>query len=236
MALLTRWGTRSRAILHFRADDCTLNTLTGHSATFVRASAATATDSAGVTYTAGQYVPCWQVSSGAPGLLIRPADAPRTVESLTYTVASRIIAHSGYLRFIDRGAGATADARYLQWGNGTAPRLIIQRGSTGPVVNWDGGSGAVTSEGTAHQTSGQLVELFWWLSATGTVELHYRYAGGAIAERPESSTSTAPPLTPAASTVSIGHLAAANVGGIELQRALIWPDPEATVAELEAAF
>lgn len=235
MALLARWGDRSRAILHFRADDCRTTALTGHSGTFVRASAGTAVDSNGVTYTAGQYVPCWQWTGGVPGLLIRPADAPRTVESLTYTVPGPIVAHSGYIRFVDRGAAAVADARYLSWGT-TGNRLAIARATNGPTANWNGGSGQVFSIGTAHPTSGQLVELFWWLSATGTVRLSYRYDEGTLVERPESGSSTAPPVTPSASTVSIGHVSAGSVGGIEVQRALLWPDPEATVAELEAGF
>lgn len=213
----------------------TLRLPTGQVATFARASAGAGVDSAGESYDAAPHRPAVSVTSGRAGIPIRPADAPRAVESLTIEHPGRIVAHSGYMRFVDRGAGGTASSRYLQWGNATVPRLIVSRATAGPAVNWEGGGGGqVNSTASVHQTSGQLVEFWWWLSATGTVRLSYRYDGGTLVELAESGTADAPPRTPAAPNISIGHISGGGVGGIEVQVARIHPDPEASVGLLQA--
>jgi len=212
----------------------TLRLPTGQTATFARTSTATATDSVAATYTVAPHYPAVQVTSGRAGLLIRPADSPRTVESLSVAYPGSIPPHTGYVRFVDRGAGAVTDARYVQWGT-TGNRLIVLRASAGPAVDYDGGSGQQASTGTAHQSSGDLVQLWWRLRSTGTVQLWYQYGAGAVVQRPESAASTVPPVSPASAVITVGSGPTTDtVGGLEVQVLRIHPDPAASLDFMHA--
>lgn len=213
----------------------TLTLPTGQLATFARASAGAGADGAGDPYDAPPHHTALQVTADRVGILLRPEDAPRAVETLSAAYVGRIVPHSGYLRYVDRGAAAVADARYLQWGSADSPRLILLRGSSGPEVSWSAGVGTVSSQPAGHASAGQLVELHWRLTAAGEVQVSRRYASGSWVAGPLSSAGLVPPQNPAQPVITIGGgPGAANVGGIELQALRIHPDPDRSVDRLSA--
>lgn len=212
----------------------TLRLPTGQLATFARASAGSGVDAKGNSYDAPNHYPALSIAAGRAGIPLRPADSPRAVETLSIEYAGRIVPHTGYIRFVDRGAGATASARYLQWGNASTPRLIVLRGASGPTVNWDGGSGQQTSVSLGNATAGTLVQIWWRLTAAGTVSISHQYGASALAEAAASSAGDLPPSTPASLVMTVGGGPGdANAGGIDLEVLRIHPEDDASLGYMQ---
>jgi hypothetical protein len=163
---------RSELLFHFRAADLEfvdprnpstgalkpVNVLTKQTATFVRASTATAISAQGTTYNVGHSLPAWSWYNGRPALLIRPADSPRTVESLEITFNYATLAsHSGYIAMFDLSA---VDAPILHWG-----AAATNDATTFALVGVD-------------STTVELLELRWTVAADGAITIGAAVNGG----------------------------------------------------------
>lgn len=207
----------------------TLRLPTGQVGTFSRASAGAGVDSAGASYDAPDHYPAISVSSDRGGIPLRPASGPRALETLVVDHPGRIVPHSGYLRFVDRGAGGLSNSRYMQWGDAN-PRLVILRGSGGPAANWSTVDSNVQSTGLSHPASGVLVQLWWRLRTTGRVQVIYQHGSDAVVEATESSPGVIPPQVPSDPVITLGGGPGGTfVGGIDLEAFRIHADPEASL-------
>jgi hypothetical protein len=216
----------------------TLRLPTGQTATFARTSTATATDSAAATYTVAPHYPGVQVTSGRAGILVRPASSPRTVESLVISHPGRIVAHTGYLRFIERGTSGVTSGRLFHWGN-TAngnPRVLVYAASTRYTVAFNPGTQTLSQMGVGTTpTVGDLVEIWWHLHTNGSVQIRQRLNGGAVVDASQSAANAAPPpATPLANEMWLGTRGTSDVGNAEFQVLRIHPDPEASLGLMQA--
>lgn len=244
-------GPRTRALFLFDADGTlfrpdgvqgrNIRVETGQVAAFARASAADGVDSAGGSYSVPAQRPAWSQAVGRPetGLPIRPADSPRAVETLSAPFLPPIAAHSGYVRFTDRGWAATVNARALVWGDASStstPRVRLYR--TGSAVTVAVLSGSDVLQTGASVPGGaiipaDLVEVWWSLVAGATLEVSVSINGAPEVFAPGSTVpAMSLPFAASAPELHLGGRAAQNVGGMELHRAVIWPDPDATMEDL----
>lgn len=202
-------------------------------ARYERDSTAEAQDSRGESYVVGPHGPALQVTAGRVGVLLRPAEGPRAVETLTLGDLGAIVPHSGYCRYVDRGAGSASGSVLLHWGGDTGPRMALVRGSDGLRAVWSGDPDDVASEVAGHAAPGAWVEVVWRLSAAGRVRVSRRYDGGAWVEGALSDEGLTVPRVPDGYEITVGGgPEGVGTGGIELQALRIDADPAVAVDHL----
>lgn len=238
MASLTRWGGPSRALFHWRAGDCSLRALTAQAAAFVRASPGTGTDHAATTYTVADNLPCWTVTGGRVGMLIRPADSPRAVETCAWPYPAIMPAHSGYLAWVERGTAGVTGGRYLQIGaaDDSDPRIVVRQDASGTAVVWDDGSADRVSVISGQPSNGDLVEVRWSITAGGVLTSARSINGAAEVAGSTPSAGGSLPDTMSGAFVHLGGRGSSDVGHAEFRRVLLWAEPGLSMATLRGLF
>ena len=207
----------------------TLRLPSGQVATFARASAGAGVDANGAAYDAAPHRPAVSITSGRSGIPIRPADAPRAVETLTIAHPGPIVPHTGYIRFVDRGAAA-ADGRLIHWGDAADadPRLVVLSTSNRFAVTYDPSTPTSSQmEVGSTPSAGDLVQIWWHLFSDGSVLIRQAVNDGVVVSATASpSNATPPPQAASGQFIYVGGRSASSVGGIELQVVRLHPDPE----------
>ena len=136
----------------------------------------------------------------------------RTIDTLSFPLATRPQAMTMYYRFIDMDSPAVPLYKYLAvLGSGASFSLYVTTGGASYSASHANGSGTVVATVTRTVTVGSLVELVATLTAGGVVQLSVSVNGGTVA----TGTATAALVLPPAwgqSTLAIGNVAQATNG------------------------
>lgn len=223
---MARLKRRTRALFHYRSDlalasqeGIGLRTLTGVDATFTRTGTATASDSDGTSYTVIDQEPRFHWVSGIPYLQLGSGEVN------FWNFFALPMAFTVYVRIVENGTQAIANARVLQIGaaGGTAPNFQILRGASFYQCTHDNNDGsAVSSIQAALPSNGQGVEFRAVLRADGSVLF-----GQSINEAAETVAAASGVNTIAAAwsdtRLYINSIGSSNVGANHFRKILIVP-------------
>jgi hypothetical protein len=213
-------GYHSRILFHWRADRMRLTALGGEAATLTRASDATVNDSAGTSRTVGHHQSAWtwidsngDAAVDAPALwLSRVASGKTVADLLSWPFLAPPQAMTLYVRFVENGTIALANARVLTIGSAAlgTPYLYVFSNGTTYRAEHHNGSSAVTAALGAAPTTGNRVELRVVLAANGAVTIGQSINGAA--ETTATSSALALSAAWSATTLWLNGEAAATAG------------------------
>lgn len=219
----------SRCIAHWRADDCSVNLVSGQLGTFARGATATLVDSLGVSFTAPNAMPRWEPRDWkATGTRTHMGLLMGTADRLHFAADWRPRSVAFWIEFIEAGGVAITGGGVLSVTNDAASGAYLIVDSSGTyyrVRHSNGTNPEVVQTLAAAPTSGQRVVLRGQLYADGSVQLWQ-----SINEAAETNTarSTAPAVGlasawPATPRLRLNAVGTGNGGSNWYRRAKLVP-------------
>lgn len=211
----------SRCIAHYRADDLSLNLVSGQVGTFARGATATLVDTSGASFTAANQQPRfeprdWLGTSARThmGLLMGASDR------LHYAVDWRPMACAIWVEFIEAGTIGTASAGVISVCNDavTGARLVLDSTGTFYRIRHHNGTTEVTATLGVAPTAGQRVVLRGQLYADGSVQLWQAINGGAETATSRTGTNALGTSWAASSRLRFNAVGTGNAGSIWIKR------------------
>lgn len=216
----------SRALVHWRGDDLSVNTVGGQLGTFTRGATATVVDFNATSFTVGNAMPRWEprdwLASGERthmGLLMGTSDR------LTFAAAWRPRALAFLVEFIEAGTAATLNAALWSVSNDalTGARLAVDSTGTLYRLRHHNGTAEVTATLGAAPTVGQRVTLRGYLYADGSVQLWQSINGAAETATARSAANTLAAAWGTGALTRLNGFGTGNGGSVWVKRLKVVP-------------